>query len=161
MKKLFGSIALLFVLSVAVISCGGETPAPEGDSAKKECCEGKDSSKCAHKGESENSHACPPDCEKPCCKKEGDAKKCCKSDAKTCAADSAVCADMKAKCNTECGTDSTICENHKAECVAKCAAKSDSTSVNNCAADCTNPCCSGEEKTACTVDCKKECCAKK
>lgn len=158
MKKLFGSIALLFVLSVAVISCGGEAPVTDGATAKKECCEGKE--KCDHKSDS-TANACPADCEKPCCSKNVEAKKCCKGEAKTCAADSAVCADMKAKCNAECGTDSTICEHHKAECVAKCAAKSDSTSVNNCAPDCTNACCSGEEKTACTVDCEKECCAKK
>lgn len=157
MKKLFGILGLTLALTFMVSSCGDDTPAVGTDKTEKKCCKAKE--KCDHKADSSKHEACPPNCEKPCCAKK-EAKKCCKKDsAKTCSAtDSAVCAEMKAKCAKDCGTDS-ICETHKAECQAKCAAKSDSTSVNNCAADCTKPCCSGEEKKACEPDCEKTCCA--
>lgn len=153
MKKLIGSLLLFAVLAISTISCGGDTPAETPkDGEKVACCASKE--KCDHKA----ADACKKDCAKPCCANNDEQKTCNKGETKSCKKDSATCASFKAKCNTECGTDSVICDAHKAECKTACAAKGDSTSVNNCAADCTKPCCSGEEKTACAKDCKKECC---
>ena len=149
MKKILGSLLLFTVLTISIVSCGGDTPAvtPE-EGEKKECAKGKD--KCDHK----KAEACAADCSKPCCTADSSAHK-------SCTTDSVTCASFKAKCNAECGTDSTVCDTHKAECKTACAAKMDSTSTNACLPDCKQACCSGEEKTACTEDCKKECCVAK
>lgn len=151
MKKVFGILSLVIALTFTMMSCD-ETPVV--NDATVLTATSVDSSKTEHK-------ACEADCTKPCCAAK-EIKKCCKGDGpKNYATDSATCAAMKEKCHNECGTDSTICETHKAECKAKCAAKTDSTAVSSCKADCTKPCCSDEEKKACKADCEKECCADK
>lgn len=151
MKKLFGILSLATVLTVMMISCN---EIPMVSDATTTSMIGADSSKTEHKSYKT-------DCPKPCCV-EKEVKKCCKGNGtKNCAADSATCASMKAKCQTECGTDSTICKAHKAECKSKCMSKSDSITVNVCKLDCTKPCCSADEKKTCKANCEKECCTNK
>lgn len=165
MKKLLGSLFIV-ILTISVVSCGGETVTDTPiEETKKECC--KDNESCDHKkastcsancvklccADSKAKSSCAADCAKPCCTNSNQNK--------TCSSNSAICASFKTKCNTECVTDSTICNDHKAECKSACAQQIDSTSLNACLPNCTLSCCATKEKTACADNCKKECCSAK